>query len=102
MAVPLASVFAARAQFVPNNKFSRHFGRSSDQFVWSFRDNFAGGSDLLSVYLTSPKFTVCMEPAMKLSHCPRMTNEIQCTAPSCGRKSEHPEVFLQKNVPDAD
>lgn len=53
IAVPLASVFAVAAQFVLNNKFSCHFGRSSDQFVWSFRDIFAGGSDLLSAYLTS-------------------------------------------------
>lgn len=53
IAVPLASVFAVAAQFVPNNKFSRHFGSSSDQFVWTFSDIFAGGSDLLSAYLTS-------------------------------------------------
>lgn len=53
IAVPLASVFAVAAQFVPNNKFSRHFGRSSDQFIWTFSDIFAGGSDLLSAYLTS-------------------------------------------------
>lgn len=65
IAVPLASVFAARAQFVPNNKFSRHFGRSSDQFVWSFRDIFAGGSDLLSAYLTSA-WGLCPPPQI---HC---------------------------------
>lgn len=66
IAVPLASVFAARAQFVPNNKFSSHFGRSSDQFVWSFRDIFAGGSDLLSAYLTSA-WGLCRPPPNSLS-----------------------------------